>query len=711
MPKPIAYKTGSIQPPNTAKQSNILVGVGPANWGAGAANATFYNSVDSSYQYVIIKNSNPPAMWATGDFTDASLLTIINGLPDRVGLTAFTGATSAISWLLGSGIYSMLKSEQPYGGPIIDNLVISMNGPSTGKNLFNAGFNGGLSNFGSYGNNPPYQDNGFSQYDITNDPPYSGCRTKTAIRVGGIYVPTGWAMEVGKTYTFSFWIKVLFNSAANDGTIGWNNQFGSGETNTWQGGATLTSLSGGWTKFTQTFTLNAVRYFWYFTCYSPTDYTLRSQNGACIITEFQLEEGSIATNYAIPSVGSFPSLKPINEGLLNTSSISLANGANFRENKFSLDGIDDYISIPNSTDYTSFTISMWVKINAYNASYTYLFDCPSAFFLRANSQAGASSNSSWLVCNHGGPDGGETGTVYTDSVTNILYTYDGTSYTSSFYINGIKTSGGVRPSNIKISGNIQIGRGESYTNMDVYSLKIFNKVLSTTEVSNLYNSELPTFQPTAFPVNSGLVLFLDASNPNSYTSGSSTWNDISGYGTNMTLLNSPTFNSANGGFITFDNVDDFGFINVTSGNLLGNVNISMELWIKNPVGNFVMNGIYGSYFSSGFYSGGLLKNSGGSTGPSWSSTASWQQWVAVWDQTLNQTRLYVNGVLTGTSSNTFWSPSSGGKLVFGGGAQGNGSYSKEGSMDIGIYRFYNKVLTQSEITQNYNANKTQFGLQ
>ena len=66
---------------------------------------------------------------------------------------------------------------------------------------------------------------------------------------------------------------------------------------------------------------------------------------------------------------------------------------------------------------------------------------------------------------------------------------------------------------------------------------------------------------------------------------------------------------------------------------------------------------------------------------------------------------------TGTSSNTSWSPNSGGKLVFGGGAQGNGSYSKEGSMDIGIYRFYNKVLTQSEITQNYNANKTQFGLQ
>ena len=52
-----------------------------------------------------------------------------------------------------------------------------------------------------------------------------------------------------------------------------------------------------------------------------------------------------------------------------------------------------------------------------------------------------------------------------------------------------------------------------------------------------------------------------------------------------------------------------------------------------------------------------------------------------------------------------------GKLVFGGGANVNGTYSKEGSVDIAIYRFYNKVLTQSEITQNYNTNKTQFGLQ
>jgi hypothetical protein len=710
MPKPIAYKTGSIQPPNTARQSNILVGVGPANWGAGAANATFYNSLDSSYQYVIIRNSNPLAMWGTGDFTDASLLTIINGLPNTDGRSVFTGVTAAISWLLSSGTYSMLKNEQPYGGPITDNLVVSMNGPSTGKNLFNAGFNGGLSNFGNYGNNPPYQDNGFSQYDITNDPPYLGCKTKTAIRVGGIYVPTGWAMEVGKTYTFSFWIKVLFNSAANDGTIGWNNQFGSGETNSWQGGATLSSLGSGWTKYTQTFTLNAVRYYWYFTCYSPTDYRLRSQNGACIITEFQMEEGSTATNYTIPSVGSGISLKPINEGLLNTSSLSLANGANFRGNAFTLDGIDDYISIPNSTDYTSFTISMWVKINAYNASYTYLFDCPSAFFLRANSQAGASSNSSWLVCNHGGPDGGETGTVYTGSITNVLYTYNGTSNTSSFYINGIKTSGGVRPSNIKLSGNIQIGVGESYTNMDVYSLKIFNKVLSTTEVSNLYNSELPIYKPTEFPVNSGIVLYLDASNPNSYSGTGTDWNDLSGYGNNFTLVNNPTFNTGNGGYFQFDGVDDYSYLAVNSSISVG-TSCSLEMVVKNDFSMRMGQG--GGYWAYGFEGAGFSHTCGGNGNINpYFVGAGFHHYVFTWNQAQNNHSMFRDGVLVYSFTPTCgFTDGGGGYFVLGGAYNGNtNSFQSYGSPHIAMLRLYNRIITNTEVQQNFNSIKTQYGL-
>jgi hypothetical protein len=713
MPKPIAYKTGSIQPPNTAKQSNILVGVGPANWGAGVANATFYNSVDSSYQYVIIKNSNPPAMWATGDFADASLLTIINGLPERINQTVFTNVNTAINWLFETGVYSMLKSEQLYGEPITNGLVISVNGPSTGKNIFNATTYPDFIGWYDYG--------GYASYNITNDPPYPGSTTKTAIR-GGFGCYSGIAMEVGKQYVFSFWVKAI-GDIPSDGLLTWNNQFGSGETNSWVG--YLPSSSGifptSWTKFSFPFTLNAVRTQFYFYVYSPSTPSFRSPTSPVLFTEFQLEEGSTATNYAIPSVYNLYSLsmKPTNEGLLNTSSLSLANGAYFNTNQggvFNFDGIDDYAVLTDASlkNYTTITANIWMYVSSTNTWETY--------FSYNAEEAGLSQG--WGVRRQSNVDnyqywGGTSNTgikLYKNGVliSSAVATHD-TSYGTNkndVWVMITLVAKGVSSWNThnRLTIGTRSDSVNSATNMRVGSFNLYNRELSATDIVNLYNSQLPIYQPTAVPVNSGLVLFLDASNPNSYTSGSSTWYDISGYGTNMTLLNSPTFNSANGGFISFDYVDDFGFINVTSGNLLGNVNISMELWIKNPSGNFAMNGIYGGYFSSGFYSGGLLKNSGGASGPNWTSTSSWQQWVAVWDQTLNQTRLYVNGVLTGVSSNTSWSPSTGGKLVFGGGAQGNGTYSKEGSMDIGIYRFYNKVLTQSEITQNYNANKTQFGL-
>ena len=58
-------------------------------------------------------------------------------------------------------------------------------------------------------------------------------------------------------------------------------------------------------------------------------------------------------------------------------------------------------------------------------------------------------------------------------------------------------------------------------------------------------------------VNSGLVLYLDASNPNSYAGTGTTWTDLSGYGNDFTLVNNPTFNTGNGGYLQFDGVDDY----------------------------------------------------------------------------------------------------------------------------------------------------------
>ena len=53
-------------------------------------------------------------------------------------------------------------------------------------------------------------------------------------------------------------------------------------------------------------------------------------------------------------------------------------------------------------------------------------------------------------------------------------------------------------------------------------------------------------------VTDGLVLCLDAGNPNSYPGSGNTWTDLSRGRNNGTLTNGPTFDSGNGGSIVFD---------------------------------------------------------------------------------------------------------------------------------------------------------------
>jgi hypothetical protein len=58
-------------------------------------------------------------------------------------------------------------------------------------------------------------------------------------------------------------------------------------------------------------------------------------------------------------------------------------------------------------------------------------------------------------------------------------------------------------------------------------------------------------------ITDGLVLYLDAANTRSYPGTGTTWSDLSRGGNNGVLTNGPTFNSANGGSIVFDGVDDY----------------------------------------------------------------------------------------------------------------------------------------------------------
>jgi hypothetical protein len=86
---------------------------------------------------------------------------------------------------------------------------------------------------------------------------------------------------------------------------------------------------------------------------------------------------------------------------------------------------------------------------------------------------------------------------------------------------------------------------------------------------------------------SNLALWLDATDATTLTLSSSkvtTWFDKSGRGANSTLVNGPTFNSANEGSIVFDGIDDYAEISYSTywnTNVFGTAtNFTLECWYK-----------------------------------------------------------------------------------------------------------------------------------
>ena len=81
-------------------------------------------------------------------------------------------------------------------------------------------------------------------------------------------------------------------------------------------------------------------------------------------------------------------------------------------------------------------------------------------------------------------------------------------------------------------------------------------------------------------VTSGLVLNLDAANPRSYPPpyNGTVWTDLAGTN-NGTLTNGPTFNSANGGNIVFDGVNDFVQLSATPSSLVTS-NVTISSWFN-----------------------------------------------------------------------------------------------------------------------------------
>jgi hypothetical protein len=487
----------------------------------------------------------------------SSLLTTINGLPDRVGQTRFTNANTAISWSLASGEYSILKNEQPYGGPITNGLVLDFN-PKVNNYFANGDFAYGTTiGWVAYGGT-------ISIADITNDRPYVGSKSTKALQnVGGgftwgrytnpIYGPGG-LLVVGNTYTFSFWVKLISGPSFN---LDWNNQNGSGDVSSWTADQSY-AVTTTWQKYTQTFTYNISKNF----LYIAGSYAANTQY---VLTEMQLEDGTTAgpfSSFPVTAAGwSIP-----NNGLLSSGSFSLTNGTYFNagnNGNIFFDGIDDYVNCGTPLTFTdSFTLNLWFKTTntdairvitgMYNGSgadwwiglltnntFNFSFGSPSK-----------SDISSSMVVNDG--SWRYASCVYNKSSNSIFLYVDAALQSSSSLIPSTVTQPG---------GNLTIGRfgdlSAFYWPGSIGDYNLYNRALSASEIENLYTADLPTYYPTSSMVNQGLTVYYDFSNPNCYPGSGTTAYDLSGYGNNGTLINGTSFDTTNGGALVFDGVDDY----------------------------------------------------------------------------------------------------------------------------------------------------------
>jgi hypothetical protein len=212
-------------------------------------------------------------------------------------------------------------------------------------------------------------------------------------------------------------------------------------------------------------------------------------------------------------------------------------------------------------------------------------------------------------------------------------------------------------------------------------------------------------------VTNGLVLALDAADPNSYPGSGNTWYDLSGNGYNGTLINGPTFSSVNGGAIVFNGTNNYIDTGKTATQLgVYNANYTFDAWIypTNFTGDRTMfgtdtqavrEGLHLVFRSGIIYQGHYSADIQAGTG----TLNAWNNICYTYTQSSGLASIYKNGILQGSGTIASFIGTTNiliGRSLGGGYFIGNGSN----------YKIYNRVLSSSEVQQNYNALKSRFGI-
>ncbi len=219
-------------------------------------------------------------------------------------------------------------------------------------------------------------------------------------------------------------------------------------------------------------------------------------------------------------------------------------------------------------------------------------------------------------------------------------------------------------------------------------------------------------------VTSNLVYFLDAGNPASYSGSGSTWTDLMGTGRNITLFNTPTYSSSNGGYLTFVPASSQYGECGTSLNYMSNFSIEVWHYYTNYSGGnpCIVTEVFPGTTSRIAYclgnatSGMPVVQTAFFTG-AWQASAGWTPTANNWYHIVGtydgaNLRVYANNSNVATTANTttVLSNTAGFRLMR---RWDSGDY---WGGRLAIYRVYNRALTAAEVSQNFNGGRSRFGI-
>lgn len=237
----------------------------------------------------------------------------------------------------------------------------------------------------------------------------------------------------------------------------------------------------------------------------------------------------------------------------------------------------------------------------------------------------------------------------------------------------------------------------------------------------------PTLTPTNTPSNTpappyliGNRLALDAG---AYVSGI-TWNDISGNGNVITLLNSPTYSSSNGGYFTFNGLNQYGTSPNSASLSITGTNFTCEYWVKaNVIGDYVViakapftsgpgnqNGNYmlwyGDNYELFFTSADPSVSQANARQATFTMDTNWHQ--VVYQYSAGTGTFYMDGnIMTTIGANDGFDlfPTTN-PLQIGRRADGFGYLDG----NLSIVNIWDYPLTNTEIVQNWNYYRTRYGI-